>query len=77
MPVAPLWGQSRRYRVWVLVLLWAYVLADLRLHVPSLRMMAQSLSIDPFGMNYFPAAAAMKWFQNGLAKIRIIETTKQ
>jgi hypothetical protein len=29
------------------------------------------------GMGYFPAAAAMKWFQNGLAKTRIIETTKQ
>jgi hypothetical protein len=25
----------------------------------------------------FPAAWAMTWFQNGLAKIRIIETTKQ
>ena len=27
--------------------------------------------------SYFPAAWAMTWFQKGLAKIRIIETTKQ
>jgi hypothetical protein len=29
-----------------------------------------------FGHNYLVAACAMTWFQNGFAKIRIIETTK-
>ena len=28
-------------------------------------------------MFYLPATLAMTWFQNGLAKMRIIETTKQ
>ena len=32
----------------------------------------QSMSIG-----YFPAVWAMAWFQNGLAKMRIIDTTKQ
>lgn len=50
--VAPLWEQSRRYQVWVLVLLWVGVVTGALLAGPSLRFMVTHLAIDPFGGNY-------------------------
>ena len=41
------------------------------------RLRADGEPVDEHLLAHCAAAAAMTWFQNGLAKIRIIETTKQ